>query len=87
MYRQDCGHSLCLVGGNGGSIDSISNTSNASPDDKLSSCARSRRYGSDLDNHANDHDASSQKHGFTSSELVAKGEDKACADQAADCEN
>jgi hypothetical protein len=75
---------LSLVGGNGGSVDTVANTSNASSDNKLGGGTTGWRDTGNLDNDTNDHNSGTEEDTLAASELVTKDEDEDGAKQATD---
>ena len=67
---------LSLVGGNGGSVDTVANTSNASSDNKLGGGTTGWRDTGNLDNDTNDHNSGTEEDTLAASELVTKDEDE-----------
>ena len=75
---------LSLVGGDCRSVDSVTNTSDASSDDELRSGTAVRRNCGNLDDDTNDHDPGAKEDGFAATKPVSKSEDDAGTEETTD---
>ena len=75
---------LSLVGGNGRSVNTVANTSNASSDNELGGSTTGWGNTGDLDNDTDYHNPGTQEDTVATSELVTKDEDEDGTKQATD---
>lgn len=73
---------LSLVGRDGGSIDTIANSGDASSNNELSSCTAVRGNTGDLNNDTNDHDEGTEENRLAATELVTEQKDEDGAQEA-----
>ena len=75
---------LSLVSWDGRSVDTVSDTSDASSDDELGSSTTVWRNASNLDDDTDDHDNSTEEDTLATTKLVTKDEDEACTEETSD---
>lgn len=73
---------LSLVSWDGGSVDAVSNTGDASSDDELGSSTTVWRNAGNLDNDTDDHDNGTEKDTLATTKFVTEGEDEAGTEEA-----
>lgn len=73
-----------MVGGDSRCVDTVTNTSDTTSNDKLSGSAAIRGHSCNLDNDTDDHDESTKEDGLATTEFVAEEEDEDGAQEASD---